>query len=83
MDVQKMDKAMVTLYRDRWKEVNEFQLQERREASILERWDKLNSIIGMAVALGVWPKRNEEEISQVRERWNYLRRLYLAEQEIN
>ena len=78
-----MDKAMLVAYQERWKEVNEFQLQERREASILERWHKLNSIIRMVVALGVWPKKDEEEISQVRERWNYLRQLYLAEQEIN
>jgi len=42
-----MDKAMLVAYQERWKEVNEFQLQERREASILERWHKLNSIIRM------------------------------------
>ena len=74
-----MDKSMVDLYRSRWEAVAEIESIEQREASFAQRWSQLNAIIRMAAALGLPVVPDEEQENIVHQRWNDLRKLYLAE----
>jgi len=78
---KQMDKEMLLAYRERWREVNEFELKEARQTTFGERWRQLNAIIRMAVAIKAWPERDEVEIAKVRERWSILRTFYAAKED--
>ncbi len=74
-----MDKSMLTAYQDRWQVVAEVEVAEQREMSTAQRWRKLNSLIRMAAGLGLLRKDDDDaQISVVRNRWNHLKKLYLA-----
>ena len=55
-----MDKAM-KVYRDRWQAVAEIERQELQEASLDERWQLLNAVIGLAIGLGIMMSDQSEE----------------------
>ena len=76
-----LDRETMQAYQKRWQAVEEVEHAERQSASIAERWRRLNSLLRLAVALGLEPQHDESEIEVVRYRWNRLRALYLAEKE--
>jgi hypothetical protein len=67
-------------YQARWVAVEEVEAREQREATIAERWQKLNSLLRMASGLDIVMPRDEEQIAVVRQRWNFLKDHYLNEQ---
>ena len=54
-------------YRDRWRAVEEVERQEQREASIELKWKQLNSILRLAIGLGIF-KADPSEV-EVYQRW--------------
>lgn len=58
-------------YKARWAEVEAFQREERRSASLSLRWKQLNAAYGMAKGLN-WLKPDPSEIG-VFERWAKLK----------
>lgn len=57
-----MNKEM-RAYRARWQAVNEIERQELHDASLDERWQQLNAVIGLAIGLGIMiPDQSEEEV---------------------
>ena len=74
-----MDKSVLTAYQDRWKAVAEIEIVEQRQASMAQRWRKLNSLVRMAAGLGLLRKEDDDaQVSIVRNRWNLLKQMYLA-----
>ena len=64
--------AALKAYLDRWQEVAELERQELREVSLELRWQQLNTIIGMAIGLGILiPDDDEAEVYQ---RWANLKK---------
>lgn len=55
-----MNEEMIA-YRDRWLAVAEIEQQELRRASIDERWQQLNAVIGLAIGLGIMKSDQSEE----------------------
>jgi len=49
----KQDKKLVREFRDRWKAVAAVEAEEQKTASIELRWQQLNSILRMAIGLGL------------------------------
>lgn len=76
-----MDKTLAEQYRMRWQAVAEIETLEQRQASLSQRWQKLNSIMRMAIALGLKPEADAAQEQVIYQRWNKLRRLYLLEAE--
>jgi hypothetical protein len=64
-----MDTRQLREYRERWKAVKEVELEEQRQASIMERWQQLNYLYAMAQVLGLIPPGKDDEIELVRTRW--------------
>lgn len=65
-----MDDGIKT-YLARWQAVSEVELHELQTTTVAVRWQQLNSIIGMAIGLGIHrPVEDDPEISQ---RWAKLR----------
>lgn len=62
----------LTAYRARWQAVVELELQERKTASYELRWLQLNSIINLAVKLGLLNKPDPSE-EGVYQRWAWLK----------
>lgn len=58
-------------YRARWQAVAEIELKELRSTSIELRWRQLNSVIGLAIGLGIM-KADESE-GEVYQRWAKLK----------
>jgi len=58
-------------YCERWSEVNAFQRDERRMASLPLRWQQLNAAYGLAKELG-WLKPDPSEMG-VFEKWAKLK----------
>ena len=69
-----MDEQDVKEYRDRWRAIAEIELQEQRSASVALRWQQLNSILRLAIGLGLSLESDEGE-KDVWERWARLRTL--------
>jgi len=63
--------ATLKAYRARWQAVAEIERQELQTASLELRWKQLNSVIGMAIGLGIY-KTAEDEI-EVFQRWAKLK----------
>jgi hypothetical protein len=62
-------------YRDRWKAVVAIEKEEQRQANLDFRWRQLNSLVGMAIALGLVFGAGPDEVQMVRRRWNLLKDL--------
>jgi len=76
-----LDRELLQAYQRRWQDVAEVEEAERRQASITQRWQKMNSLLRMAAALGLLPTTSEEESELIDHRWNRLRAIHLAEQQ--
>lgn len=54
-------KEEMIAYRDRWQAVAGIERQELQEASLDERWQQLNAVIGLAIGLGIMMSDQSEE----------------------
>ena len=70
-----MDAADVIAYKNRWREVERVERIEAQEASINDRWLQLNSIISLALALGLFSKIAADQEETVWRRWADLKQL--------
>ncbi|MBN1877346.1 MAG: hypothetical protein JXA33_24190 [Anaerolineae bacterium] len=48
-----LDPEMLKAYQEWWRAVAEVEKAERQQASLTERWQKLNALFRMAAALGM------------------------------
>ena len=62
-------------YRDRWKAVEVIEKEEQRQVGLDLRWRQLNSLLSIAIALGLEFNANLDEVVIVRRRWNLLKDL--------
>jgi hypothetical protein len=67
-------KAELQAWLERWKRVNEFEVQELRDTSVETKLRQLAALMASAEAFG-W-REDQEEIEEVRARWNRLREIY-------
>jgi len=59
-------------FRDRWRLVEEIETQEQQSATIVERWQQLNTIFGIGKSLGILGSDDPEEELVIRKRWQIL-----------
>ena len=74
-----MDKSMLMAYQERWQAVADVQNAELRHATMTQRWQQLNALVGMAAGLGIVPESDNDY--SVIMRWNTLRERYFAQVE--
>lgn len=72
----KMTRAEVERWREGWQRVNEFHLQEIREMTIEQRWERLNMLFEFALAMNWVKPAPEKELAPVRRRWARLKAGY-------
>ena len=70
-----MEAADVIAYKNRWGEVERIKRMETHQVSINDRWMQLNSIIGLALALGLFSKSVPDQEETVWRRWADLKKL--------
>lgn len=70
-----MTKAEAAAFKERWRLVNERQLQELREMSIEEKFKQLAALMASVDAMG-WSESLKEGEEEVRERWMRLKAFY-------
>ena len=70
-----MEAVDVIAYKNRWREVERVERIEAQETSIEVRWLQLNSIIGLALALGLFSKIATDQEESVWCRWVDLKHL--------
>jgi len=58
-------------YRERWQAVAEIEREELRTATIENRWQQLNAVIGLAIELGILKADDSE--GEVYQRWAKLK----------
>lgn len=79
-----VDREMVQAYRQRWQAVAEIEAFERQQETVTERWQKLNALLRMGVALGLNAGTSRETDPLLpHQRWNQLRQMYLAAKQEN
>jgi hypothetical protein len=71
----KQDEKLVKAFRDRWRAVEAVEAFEQQTASIELRWQQLNAILWMAVALGLPTTESNDDDIIVYKRWAKLRNL--------
>jgi hypothetical protein len=64
-------REMLRAYRAQWQAVAEIEHQELQNATLESRWQQLNSIVGIAIGLGI-NKSTEDDI-EVFQRWAKLK----------
>jgi hypothetical protein len=64
-------KGDLIAYQERWRAVAEIELEELRKTSIETKWQRLNSIIGLAIRLGIFKADPSE--AEVYQRWAKLK----------
>jgi len=67
------DEQLIKAFRDRWKAVEEVEALEQQTASIELRWQQLNSILRIAIGLGLPLTDSSEDDLVVYQRWAKLR----------
>jgi len=67
-----MDKGLVREFRERYEAVAAVEAEEQRTASVELRWQQLNSIVRLALGLGLTHRESAEEIG-VYQRWARLK----------
>jgi len=68
-----MDPILVQEYRTRWQAVSEVEEAEQQQATVEERWLKLNAILRLAIALGFDLRAQCEDETTVWQRWAKLK----------
>jgi len=68
-----MDPILVREYRARWQAVSEVEESEQQRATVESRWRKLNSILQLAVTLGLDLRTQSEDEAIVWQRWARLK----------
>lgn len=68
-----MDAKLVREYRARYEAVAQIEAAERQAATIEERWQELNALVRMAVALGVDLRAESLDDADVWARWARLK----------
>lgn len=76
-----LDKEALQAYRRRWQTIADVEAAERREASLAERWQQMNALLRMALALKLPLTTDDQEAGEGHEQWNRLRALYLDKME--
>ena len=64
-----MDSLAAHRFRERWQAVAAIEAAEQQATTIEARWRQTNSILGMALALGLDLTHREDEENTVRMRW--------------
>lgn len=74
-----MEVGDIRLYKERWKAVEEIELQELRAMSLEDHWRKLNAIVRFAIESGI--KRDDDDGEmEVFQRWAKIKAKYEAGQ---
>ena len=73
---QTIDKEALQAYRKRWEAVAEVEAAEKRQATIEQRWQKLNAMLQLAISLGLYEKMRNPTVNDVRNRWIKLKANY-------
>ncbi len=76
MNEQSLIKESLLAYRARYEAVAQVQAEERRQETVEQRWQKLNSMLQLAVALGWYERMRSQDVTAVRERWVKLKAGY-------
>ena len=72
-----MEARLLNDYRNRWLAVTAIEEAEQQEAPLILRWQQLNSIVQIAMALGLLTEGSNEEVEVIRYRWNKLKESYI------
>jgi hypothetical protein len=70
-----MEVGDIRLYKERWKAVEEIELQELRAMSLEEHWHKLNAIVRFAIESGMKLTHDDSEMKIFR-RWAKIKAKY-------
>jgi hypothetical protein len=68
-----MDPILVREYCARYQAVSEVEEAEQQQATVEERWRRLNAILQMAITLGLDPRVQSEDEAIVWQRWARLK----------
>jgi hypothetical protein len=68
-----MDPQLVREYRARYDAVAQVEAAERQASTLEERWERLNALVRMAVALGVDLRAESPDDAEVWARWARLK----------
>ncbi|HNS49710.1 MAG TPA: hypothetical protein PKO09_00835 [Anaerolineae bacterium] len=68
-----MDPNLVREYRARWLAVSKVEEAEQRQATVEDRWRRLNAVLQMAIALGLDLRAQTEDEAAVWQRWAALK----------
>jgi hypothetical protein len=61
-------------YRERWMEIEQIERREQAESTIETRWQQVNTLRNMAIALGLSFEEDEEEKLAIYQRWAKLKK---------
>ncbi|MEZ4679461.1 MAG: hypothetical protein R2932_35100 [Caldilineaceae bacterium] len=73
---QALTKTALEAYRSRWEAVAQIELEEKQQATIEQRWQKLNAMLRLSIALDLYEKMRAADVSDVRARWIKLKAGY-------
>ena len=56
MQPQRLTREALEAYRSQWEAVAQIEAEERRQATIAQRWQKLNGMLKLTIALRLYKK---------------------------
>jgi len=68
-----MDPILVREYRARWLAVSKVEEVEQQQATVEDRWRRLNAVLQMAITLGLDLRAQTEDEAAVWQRWATLK----------
>ena len=54
---QRLTKEALEAYRSQWDAVAKIEAEEKRQTTITQRWHKLNAMLKLTIALGLYKKK--------------------------
>jgi hypothetical protein len=73
--MRRMTRSLAKAYRDRWQAAAAVEAEEHRSSSVLQRWEQMNSLRGLMIALNLPAPSTSEQEKAVWERWARLKDL--------
>lgn len=73
---QMLTKEALEIYRSRWDAVTQIETEEKQQETITQRWQRLNAMLQLSIALGIYEKMRNTDVEDVRARWIKLKANY-------
>jgi hypothetical protein len=75
-ETMQLDQVTLRAYQQRWQAVAEIEVTEQIQATLVQRWQKMNSLLRLSMGLSLVFAPSSQEFETINQRWNRIRSMH-------